>query len=34
MRLVLTNVGTIFTGDIRAPIQEGPLSIVIEDGRI
>ncbi len=34
MRLVLGNVGTIFTGDIRAPLQEGPLSIVIEEGRI
>ena len=34
MRLVLTNVGTIFTGDIGAPLQEGPLSIIIEEGRI
>jgi len=34
MRLVLANVGRIFTGDIREPLQEGPLSIVIEDGKI
>ena len=32
--LVLQNIGTIFTGDIRNPIKEGPLSILIEDGKI
>lgn len=34
MKLVLANVGKLFTGDIREPLQEGPLSIVIEDGKI
>ena len=34
MKLVLTNVGQVVTGDIREPLREGPLSIVIEDGKI
>ncbi len=34
MKLVLANVGKLFTGDIRDPLQEGPLSITIEDGKI
>ena len=32
--LVLRNIGMIFTGDIKAPLREGPLSILIEDGKI
>jgi enamidase len=34
MKLVLNNIGKIFTGDIKEPVKEGPLSIVIEDGKI
>ena len=32
--LVIKNIGTLFTGDINDPIQQGPLSISIEDGKI
>ena len=32
--LLLRNIGTLFTGDIKAPIKEGPLSLLIEDGKI
>lgn len=34
MKLVIRNIGTVFTGDIRDPIKEGPLSILVEDGKI
>ncbi len=34
MKLVLANIGRIFTGDIKEPLQEGPLSIVVEEGKI
>jgi len=32
--LVIKNIGTLFTGDINNPIQQGPLSIFIEEGKI
>jgi hypothetical protein len=32
--LVIRNVGTIFTGDIEKPVVNGPVSILIEDGKI
>jgi len=32
--LVIRNVGTIFTGDIERPVVNGPVSILIEDGKI
>ncbi len=32
--LVIRNVGTIFTGDIERPVVNGPISILIEDGKI
>jgi enamidase len=32
--LVVKNIGTVFTGDIGAPLIEGPVSILIEDGKI
>lgn len=34
METVLNNIGTIFTGDMKEPLLEGPLSLVIEQGRI
>ena len=32
--LVIKNIGTLFTGEINDPIRQGPLSILIQDGRI
>jgi len=32
--LVIKNIGTIFTGDIKGPVIEGPVAILIEDGKI
>ncbi|MCX8109783.1 MAG: amidohydrolase family protein [Syntrophorhabdaceae bacterium] len=32
--LVIKNIGTIFTGDIKGPVIEGPVAITIEDGKI
>ncbi len=32
--LVIRNVGTIFTGNIQKPVVNGPVSILIEDGKI
>jgi len=32
--LMIKNIGTIFTGDIKKPILEGPLSIFVEDSKI
>ena len=32
--LLIKNIGTLFTGDINNPIQPGPLSILVEDGKI
>jgi enamidase len=32
--LMIKNIGTIFTGDIKSPILEGPLSIFVEDSKI
>ncbi len=32
--LVIKNIGTIFTGDISNPLIEGPINILIEDGKI
>jgi len=32
--LVIKNIGTIFTGDIESPSIEGPVGIIIEDGKI
>lgn len=32
--LVIKNIGTIFTGDIREPVIEGPVTIAIEGGKI
>jgi enamidase len=34
MKTVLNNIGRVFTGDIKDPLKEGPLSIVIEEGKI
>jgi enamidase len=34
MKTVVSNIGRIFTGDIKSPVKEGPCSIVIEDGKI
>ncbi len=31
---VIKNIGTLFTGDIHNPILPGPLSILVEDGKI
>ncbi len=31
---LLKNIGTLFTGDIQNPIVKGPLSILIEDGKL
>ncbi|MCX7965875.1 MAG: amidohydrolase family protein [Syntrophorhabdaceae bacterium] len=31
---IIKNIGTIFTGDIKNPIIEGPVSILIEEGKI
>ena len=31
---VIKNIGTLFTGDIHNPILHGPLSILVEDGKI
>jgi enamidase len=32
--LVIRNIGTIFTGDIKNPLVEGPVSLLVEDGKI
>jgi len=32
--LTIKNIGTIFTGDIEKPVLTGPVSILIEDGKI
>ena len=32
--LVIKNIGTIFTGDIRQPLVNGPVSLFIEEGKI
>ena len=32
--LVIKNIGTIFTGDISDPLIEGPVSILVEEGKI
>ena len=32
--LVIRNIGTVFTGDLRNPLIEGPLSILVEEGKI
>ncbi len=32
--LCITNIGTVFTGDMEAPLIEGPAAILIEDGKI
>lgn len=32
--MVIKNIGTIFTGDIEKPIIEGPVTILIEEGKI
>ena len=32
--LNITNIGTIFTGDLNNPLIEGPASILVEDGKI
>ena len=33
-KLVIKNIGTIFTGDIGNPLIEGPVSLLVEDGKI
>jgi len=32
--LVIKNIGTIFTGDIESAVIDGPVGIVIQDGKI
>ncbi len=32
--ILITNIGCIFTGDIKAPLMEGPVNILIKDGKI
>jgi len=32
--IVIKNIGTLFTGDISNPLKQGPLSILIREGRI
>lgn len=32
--LAIRNIGVIFTGDIEKPVVDGPVSILIEDGKI
>ncbi|NCP09720.1 Enamidase, partial [bacterium] len=32
--VLIKNIGSIFTGDIDYPIMEGPLSVMIKDGKI
>ena len=32
--LLVRNVGMIFTGDVRNPLKEGPLSILVADGKV
>jgi enamidase len=32
--LVIKNIGAIFTGDIKNPLVEGPVSLLVEDGKI
>jgi enamidase len=32
--VAITNVGTLFTGDIGKPVMPGPLSVIIEDAKI
>ena len=32
--LAIKNIGTIFTGDIKSPLIEGPVSLLVEDGKI
>jgi enamidase len=32
--LVIKNIGTIFTGDISDPLIDGPVSILVEEGKI
>ena len=32
--LVIKNIGTIFTGDIESPVIGGPVSILIDNGKI
>jgi enamidase len=32
--LVIKNIGMVFTGDIQRPLIKGPVSILIEDGKI
>jgi enamidase len=32
--LVIRNIGALFTGDIKNPLQNGPLSILVEEGKI
>ena len=31
---VIKNIGTIFTGDIESPVIDGPVGIVLDDGKI
>jgi len=33
-QIVIKNIGTIFTGDLKDPLLEGPLSVLIGDGKI
>ena len=32
--LAIKNIGTIFTGDIKNPLIQGPVSLLVEDGKI
>ena len=32
--MIIKNIGTIFTGDITEPLIEGPVSIIVEEGKI
>ncbi|RJR21318.1 MAG: Enamidase [Desulfobacteraceae bacterium] len=32
--LLIKNIGSVFTGDIQDPIVEGPVSVLVKDGRI
>jgi enamidase len=32
--LVIRNIGTLFTGDMSNPVRNGPLSILVEEGKI
>ena len=32
--LVIRNIGTLFTGDLNNPVQKGPLSVLVEEGKI